>query len=104
MCVGEPLMPTYLSDRNFAENEEALLKRLNESDAFDVPIQFQSKDQMEIVINNNNASIYGTFTYSFVLKKNKWVAIETDPFFIMNNFDEEKAGKIKNALKRKIRK
>jgi curved DNA-binding protein CbpA len=102
MCVGEPMMPTYMSDLNFSENEAALVKRLNEPDAFDVPIKFQSKDQLEIVINNNNSSIYGTFTYSFEFKKNKWVAIETDPFNIMNHFEEEKAGKIKNALKRKL--
>lgn len=102
MCMGEPMMPTYMSDLNFAENEAALVKRLNEPDAFDVPIKFQPKDQLEIVINNNNSSIYGTFTYSFEFKKNKWVAIETDPFDIMNHFEEVKAGKIKNALKRKL--
>lgn len=101
MCMGEPMMPTYMSDMNFAQNEAALVKRLNEPDAFDIPIVFQSKDQLEIVINNNNASISGTFTYSFEFKKNKWNAIETDPFNIMNHFDEEKSGKIKNALKRK---
>ncbi len=101
MCMGEPMMPTYMSDMNFAENEAALVMRLNEPDAFDIPIQFQSKDQLEIVINNNNSSIYGTFTYSFEFKKNKWKAIETDPFNIMNHYDEEKSGKIKNALKRK---
>ena len=101
MCMGEPMMPTYMSDMNFAENEAALVNRLNEPDAFDIPINFQSKDQLEIVINNNNASIYGTFTYSFEFKKNKWSAIETDPFNIMNHYDEEKSGKIKNALKRK---
>jgi hypothetical protein len=101
ICIGIPMMPTYMSDLNFAENEAALVKRLNEPDAFDIPLQFQSKDQLEIVINNNNSSIYSTFTYSFEFKKNKWKAIETDPFNIMNHYDEEKSGKIKNALKRK---
>lgn len=102
LIIGEPMMPTYMSDMNFAENEAALVKRLNEPDAFDVPIKFQSKDQLEIVINNNNSSIYGTFTYSFEFKKNKWVPIETSPFDLMNHYDEEKCGKIKNALKRKL--
>jgi hypothetical protein len=101
MCVGEPMMPTYMSDLNFEENQSVLVKRLNEPEAFDIPIKFKSKDQLEIVINNNNSSIYGTFTYSFEFKKNIWKTIETDPFDIMNHFDEEKSGKIKNALKRK---
>lgn len=101
MCMGEPMMPTYMSDLNFVENEAALVKRLNEPDAFDVPIEFKPKDQLEIVINNNASDFQETFTYSFKFKKNKWVAIESDPFDIMNHFDEEKSGKIKNALKRK---
>ncbi len=101
MCVGEPMMPTYMSDMNFEENQSALEKRLNEPDAFDVPIIFQSKDQLEIVINNNNSSFSGIFTFTFEFKKNKWVAIETDPFYLMNHYNEKKSGKIKNALKRK---
>jgi hypothetical protein len=100
ICMGLPLMPTYMSDLNFEENQSALLKRLNEPDAIDIPIEFKPKDQLEIVINNTS-DFYGTFTYSFEFKKNNWIAIENSPFDIMNHFDEEKCGKIKNALKRK---
>lgn len=101
LCIGEPLMPTYMLNLNFAENEAALVKRLNEPDAFDVPNVFQSKDQLEIVINNNFTDFFETFTFSFIFKKNKWVAIENSSFDIMNHYDEEKSGKIKNAIKRK---
>lgn len=102
ICIGSPLMPTYMNDFLFAENEAALLNRLNEPNAFDIPIKFKSKDQLEIVINNSKIrDFYGTFTFSFQFKKNKWVVIESDSFEIMNHFDEEKCGKIKNALIRK---
>jgi len=100
LCMGEPMMPTSMIDFNFFENQTSLLNRLNESDAFDVPMKFKAKDLLEIVINNNS-KIQDPFTYTFKYKKGKWEAEETDPFEIMNHFDEEKSGKIKNTLKRK---
>lgn len=98
ICIGLPLMPTDMIDLNFVENQSALLKRLNEPDAFDVPIEFKSKDQLEIVINST-PDFYEAFTYSFKYIKGKWMAEETTPFDLMNHFDEEQCGKIKNALK-----
>lgn len=102
-CMGEPMMPTSMRDLSFEDNQATLLNRLNEPDAFDVPLKFKAKDLLEIVINNTS-DFYETFTYTFKFKKGKWEAEETDPFDIMNNFDEENSGKIKSALKRKINK
>ena len=102
-CMGEPMMPTSMRDLSFEENQFTLLNRLNEPDAFDVPLKFNAKDLLEIVINNTS-DFYETFTYSFKFKKEKWEAEETDPFDIMNHFDEENSGKIKSALKRKTNK
>jgi hypothetical protein len=99
-CLGETMIPTSMIDFNFCENQTSLLNRLNEPDAFDVPMKFKAKDLLEIVINNNS-KIQDPFTYTFKYKKGKWEAEETDPFEIMNHFDEEKSGKIKNTLKRK---
>ena len=99
ICMGLPMMPTSMSDLNFVENQAVLLKRLNEPDAFDVPIEFKPKDQLEIVINNR-PNFYDAFTYSFKYYKGKWTSVETDSFDLMNRFDEEQCGKIKNALKR----
>jgi hypothetical protein len=98
-CMGEPMMPTSMIDSSFAENQATILNRLNEIDAFDIPLKFKAKDLLEIVINNNS-KFQDSFTYSFKLKKGKWMAEETDPFEIMNHFDEENSGKIKSALKR----
>lgn len=102
-CMGEPIMPTSMRDLSFEENQSTLLNRLNESDAFDVPLKFKAKDLLEIVINNTS-DFDETFTYTFKFKKGKWEAEETDPFEIMNHFDEENSGKIKSALKIKNKK
>lgn len=99
-CMGMPIMPTYITDLSFEENQTTLLNRLNEVDAFDIPLKFKAKDIIEIVINNTSA-YQDPFTYSFKYKKGKWIAEETDSFEIMNHFDEENSGKIKSALKRK---
>ena len=98
-CIGTPMIPTSMIDSDFKENQTAILKRLSEPDTFDIPIEFKNKDVLEIVINNRAANL-DTFIYSFQFKNNKWKAIETDPFDIMNHFDEENSGKIKNALRR----
>ena len=101
-CMGEPMMPTSMRDLSFEENQSTLLNRLNEPNAFDVPLKFKAKDILEIVINNTS-DFYETFTYSFKFKKGKLEAEETDPFDIMNHFDEENSGKIKSALKKTIK-
>lgn len=100
-CMGMPMMPTSMSDLSFEENQATLLSRLNEPDAFDIPLTVKARDIIEIVINNKSAT-QEPFTYSFQFKKGKWIAEETDPFEIMNHFDEEHSGKIKNALKRTV--
>ncbi len=102
-CMGEPMMPTSMLDSSFEENQNTLLNRLNEPDAFDVPLTFKAKDLLEIVVNNNASNFHEPFIYSFKFKKGKWEAEETDPFEIMNHFDEENSGKIKSALRRNIK-
>jgi hypothetical protein len=101
ICIGMPIMPTSLTDLNFIINETTLLNRLNESDAFDFPIQPLNKDLFEIVINNNAPDYENRFTYTFLFKKGKWIGSDADAFTIINHYKEEKAGKIKSALKRK---
>lgn len=98
--MGEPMMPTSMLDSSFEENQNTLLNRLNEPDAFDVPLTFKAKDLLEIVINNNAPNFHEPFTYSFKFKNGKWVAEESDAFEVMNHFDEENSGKIKSALRR----
>ena len=96
------MMPTSMLDSSFDENQNTLLNRLNEPDAFDVPLKFKAKDILEIVINNTS-DFHETFTYRFKFKNGKWLVEVTDPFEIMNHFEEENSGKIKSALRRKIK-
>ncbi|WP_326937195.1 hypothetical protein [Flavobacterium sp. PL11] len=100
--MGQPIFPIIsMIDINFKVNKTVLLHRINEVDAFDVPLSLQSKDILEIVINNNAMGI-DSFTYTFKFSKDKWKAVENDVFKIMNDYEEEQSGKIKSALKRKI--
>ena len=101
--MGEAIMPTSMTDPIFILNESTLLTRINETDAFDTPLKLSTKDRLEIVINNNAVDYFKRFTYTFEFKKDKWNAIESDPFELMNHYEEEKSGKIKSALKRKIK-
>lgn len=39
---------------DFEKNQLVLANRLNKGVAFDVPLVFKAKDQLEIVLNNNN--------------------------------------------------
>lgn len=102
VVIGTAMIPTYAIDPNFVFNETTLLNRLNEPDAFDFPIQPLNKDLFEIVINNHASDYIKRFTYTFLYKKDKWIVSDADPFTIMNHYNEEKSGKIKSALKRKI--
>jgi hypothetical protein len=103
ICVGQPIFPILsMIDINCKVNKTVLLDRINEVDAFDVPLSLQNKDILEIVINNNNAMGIDSFTYTFKFVKDKWKAVENDVFKIMNDYEEEQSGKIKSALKRKI--
>ncbi len=101
--MGSPMMPTSMIDLNFELNKSTLLARVNEPDAFDVPLQLKPKDLLEIVINNHSSNFEERLNYTFEYEKGKWIAVEPDPFKIMNEFDEEQFGKLKNAVKRKSR-
>ena len=102
-CLGLSMMPTSLTDPNFIINETTLLNRINETDAFDFPIQPLNKDLFEIVINNQAADYENRVTYTFIYKKGKWIVSDADSFTIINHYKEEKSGKIKSALKRKTK-
>lgn len=101
LYMGSPMFPTSEMDPNFIINNEVLLNRLNDRDAFDSPLEVLCKDLIEIVIKNNVKGIE-PFTYSFKFIKGTWKAVDEDSFEIMNNYDKEQSGNIKAALNRKI--
>ena len=101
IVVGEPMMPTSMRDLNFEQNNNTLLARLNEPEAFDLPMNFKEKDRLDMVINNKATEIDLRFSYSFESRNGKWNFIESDPFDIENHFNEEMGGKMKSVLNRK---
>ena len=85
----------------FLINSATIENRLNESDAFDVPMNFINKDVLEVVINNKAENYGDCFSYSFEYKKGIWKSFESDCFLLMNDYIEEVAGKMRSVLKRK---
>lgn len=100
--IGITVLPDLLIDIHYDINHSTILARLNESDAFDIPLQFNAKDVLEVVINNLDKNDFRAATYYFKFKKGKWKQSFSNYFEISNYYDEEQSGKIKSALKRKI--
>ena len=98
--LGMPLMPTELYDLNYEINMQTLATRLNESDAFDIPLTFKAKDQFEIVLNNLSKDQNQRLTYCFIFKKGLWVKETFDSFELMNKYDEYAFGKMKGIKKK----
>ena len=88
LCIGMPSMPLDFLQPNHQVNKQTLLKRLNESDAFDTEIKFKPKDQLEIVLNNLSEIEIERMTFCFKYKNGKWMEEEFDVFELMNKYDE----------------
>ncbi|MBP8191998.1 MAG: hypothetical protein KAX69_00235 [Chitinophagales bacterium] len=97
MLIGEPVFEHYKELSYFEPNNNILCNRLNETDAFDIPMDFKEKDQFEIVFNNHG-SYDERITHCFVYKKGKWIITEYDVFSFMNKFDETDSGIIENPF------
>jgi hypothetical protein len=100
--LGMPLIPELyiLNDMNYNINMQTLATRLNEPDAFDIPLTFKEKDQFEIVLNNLSKDEYRILTYCFIFKKGLWVKETYDSFRLMNKYDEYAFGKMKGSKKK----
>ncbi len=84
LCMGDARTPFEYFVSDFKANEIKLANRLNESDAFDIPIKPIDGDRLEIVINNLK-SYEERVVYSFRFKKRKWTIDEFDSFESLNH-------------------
>ena len=84
LCMGDARTSFEYFVPDFKANEIKLANRLNESDAFDIPIKPKAGDRMEIVINNLK-SYKERVVYSFRYKKRQWIIDEYDPFESLNH-------------------
>jgi hypothetical protein len=83
LCMGDARTPFEYFVSDFRANQIKLANRLNESDAFDIPIKPKAGDRMEIVINNLK-SYEERVVYSFRYKNRQWIIDEYDPFESLN--------------------
>jgi hypothetical protein len=96
MVVGQLLLPGEDVALHYESNYQTLENRLQESDVFDLQLDFKTRDVLEIVINNHD---YATrAVYSFRYTKKQWIRFEIDTFDLMGRFDEIGFGKINNPI------
>jgi hypothetical protein len=90
-----------MRDLNFEINQSTLLARLNEPDAFDVPLQLKTDDRLVVTINCQSDEVENPFTYAFDYKNGEWITSTDDPFDLINNYNEETFGKLKLPISKK---
>ena len=61
-------------DSIFKINEDIILKRIHEPDAFDFPIKFRNKDTLVFHFNNNSDNSADKFTFQYRYERRKWKA------------------------------
>ncbi len=81
---------------NDEKNKIIILNRLQDPDAFDIPIQFNEGDCFEIHLKNNFFS--NALVYSFEFENGKWKSNDYDPFKIDKPTEIYKLGKIEDAI------
>jgi hypothetical protein len=93
ILMGLPVMPNDWMELDFEKNKFILENRLNDADAFDVPLVFKAKDMLEIVFNNHDYE--KRLVYGFKFKNGKWKTDEIDDFYLMGFCDEVAFGRVK---------
>jgi len=98
MMMGSVMFEYKIIDPKDVMNENTIIARLNENDAFDVAKTFKNKDVIKVTINNKPKKGERTYSYSFQYRKKKWEVFHEGPFELANDFDKEAKGKIKSVL------
>jgi len=78
-------------------NQDTILNRLQEKDAFDKDIQFKDDDCLQIFIKEENSDVfYKHILYRFQFNEGKWEKDEYNPIDFNHLYDEIKWGKFEN--------
>lgn len=104
--VGEAILPANIGDQADKINEKAILEMLNEGNCFDIELQHQQNDMLELhftFIADPGKYLmlpcHGNYlAYAFKLKKGIWKKAYFDPFGA--NLDDIQKGKIVNPFAR----
>ncbi len=106
--LGQAMLPADIGEDATKFNISTIKKMLNEGNCFDVALQHQEKDILELhftvdaSVKKDTAMPHeGNYlAYAFVYRKNKWRKAEYDPF--SENLDDVQKGKIKKAFERNV--
>ena len=98
--MGEAIMPVNIGEAAEKFNITTLAKMLNSGNCFDIELQHQANDILELHLtlnadNKNNAAYsyhINTLVYAFLFKRGKWVKTDFDPFGA--SLDDIQKGKI----------
>ena len=93
------MLPNFIDAKTDYLNRENLLQRINEPDVFDIELQPQNKDRLQISFSCAVATD-NRLTYGFVFNKGKWFPEEFDFLEWQWKHQEEHFGRIKNAIER----
>ncbi|GAA4334965.1 hypothetical protein [Flaviaesturariibacter amylovorans] len=97
--MGRPLFPASIDLKDDAANKKILLVRINEPDAFDMPLSPKERDALIIVFEvprqKGEYMDHGSFVrYQFQFKAGKWVTHHYKYFEVECTHNEEKWGKV----------
>ena len=96
--LGITMFPTDFLDENFDVNYVTIENRLNEPDAFDLPMNFIEKDKLSVQLFCKESKEGYDFEYNYEYLNGKWSYIENYCFEYRNTFDEVNAEKIKTPF------
>lgn len=101
IMMGEPMLPQYyeIGKETNEYNYNKLEELLNAGNCFDIDLEINNKDILELNFTYSSASDKTKrihLVYEFVYKKNKWTANEYDPFD--TNKLEKNKGKVVNVF------
>ena len=83
-----------LDKKDFEINHKMLEKRINESDAFDIPLALQAGDTLHIHITTPKADINAEDNYAFVYQE-KWTRCDYDMWSLLGMYFVLKHGSVK---------
>ena len=84
-------MPYRTREKDYKSNQEILEKRINEPDAFDIPIILQPGDELHIHLTTPRPNVFAEDDYAFVYQE-KWERCDYEWWSHIGMFDVVKQG------------
>ena len=98
--MGSMVGPYTVDAVTEKHNKETLLKRVNEADAFDINLNPQPKDRLQLNFITS-PDRWDCLTYGFEFIEGKWIEYDYHPFEWEEHHTDESFGKIKDAVVKK---